>query len=283
MSDETTGETKGNGAPGEPSLESERRELLRELDEWLETPMLVLAFVWLALFVWEMVWGLNPLLEIAGYVIWALFILDFVLGFTLAPAKGAYLRSNWFKAIALLAPALRVFRVLSIFRVARVARIARVAGATRGLRVVRAVSALNRGMRAFRASVGRRGFRYVAGLTTLVTLVGAAGMFQFERDAPEGLDTYGEALWWTAMVMTTLGSQYWPQTPEGRALCVVLALYAFAVFGYMTATLATFFIGRDAENDDAELAGAKQLQALTDEIAALRDEIRNLARRPPER
>jgi len=27
-----------------------------------------------------------------------------------------------------------------------------------------------------------------------------------------------------------------------------LALYAFAVFGYVTATLASFFIGRDAEN-----------------------------------
>jgi voltage-gated potassium channel len=36
-------------------------------------------------------------------------------------------------------------------------------------------------------------------------------------------------------------------------------LYAFGVFGYMTATLATFFVGRDAENDEAELAGAKQL------------------------
>jgi len=62
---------------------------------------------------------------------------------------------------------------------------------------------------------------------------------------PAGIHDYGTALWWTAMLMTTMGSAYWPQTGEGRILCVLLALYAFAVFGYVTATLATFFVSRD--------------------------------------
>jgi len=44
--------------------------------------------------------------------------------------------------------------------------------------------------------------------------------------APGGPYSCGEALWWTAMIMTTMGSQYWPQTIEGRMLCVFLALYA---------------------------------------------------------
>ena len=106
-------------------------------------------------------------------------------------------------------------------------------------------------------------------------------MYAFENGAPGGLNSYGEALWWTAMVMTTMGSQYWPQTVEGRLLCFFLALYAFAVFGYVTAAFATFFVGRDAENDEAELAGAKQLAALQKEVVALRDDIRALSRRPP--
>src|SRR5512141_1270025 len=33
----------------------------------------------------------------------------------------------------------------------------------------------------------------------------------------------------------------------------------FTIFGYVTATLATFFVGRDAENTEAELAGAKKV------------------------
>jgi voltage-gated potassium channel len=82
--------------------------------------------------------------------------------------------------------------------------------------------------------------------------------------------------------MTTLGSQYWPQTFEGRVLCVFLALYAFAIFGYVTATLATFFVGRDAEDNEAELAGANELATLRQELNALRNEIRALSQRPPE-
>jgi voltage-gated potassium channel len=136
-------------------------------------------------------------------------------------------------------------------------------------------------MKALGASLGRRGFGYVIALTVLVTFAGAAGMYAFENEAPGGPIGYVESLWWTAMIMTTMGSQYWPQTAEGRILCLLLALYAFGVFGYVTAALATFFVGRDADSIDAEVAGAKQLTALRDEVIALRDEIRALSRRQP--
>lgn len=108
-------------------------------------------------------------------------------------------------------------------------------------------------------------------------------MYAFESETPDGrgLKDYGTALWWTAMIMTTMGSEYWTETPEGRILCFILALYAFAVFGYVTATLATFFVGRDAENDEAEVAGAKSIEALRDEIAALRADIQALSGHNP--
>ncbi len=78
------------------------------------------------------------------------------------------------------------------------------------------------------------------------------------------------------MMITTIGSEYFPQTIEGRVLCFILALYGFAVFGYVTATLATFFVGRDAENAESEIAGAEDIKALRDEIALLREEIKQL-------
>jgi hypothetical protein len=51
------------------------------------------------------------------------------------------------------------------------------------------------------------------------------------------------------------------------------------VFGYLTATLATFFIDRDAEGDDAELASVKSIQALQAEITRLRTDIQALVQR----
>jgi len=253
----------------------ERHEQLMELQRWLETPMLVLAFAWLALLVLELIWGESFWFELFGTTIWVIFLLDFALEFALAPVKSAYLRRNWLTAVSLLIPALRVFRI------ARAVRLLRLARTGRGLRLVRVVSSLNRGMKALGASLRRRGFGYVIALTTLVTFTGAAGMYAFEKDAPGGPTGYGESLWWTAMVMTTMGSQYWPQSTEGRVLCVILALYAFAVFGYTTATLATYFVGRDAESADAELAGAKQIALLRAEVAALREDIRAFSLRPP--
>ena len=47
------------------------------------------------------------------------------------------------------------------------------------------------------------------------------------------------------MLLTTMGSDYWPRTPEGRLLCLLLAIYAFTVFGYVTAAIAAYFVDRD--------------------------------------
>ena len=149
----------------------------------------------------------------------------------------------------------------------------------RGVRLFRFVSSMNRGMRALGASLRRRGFGYIVALTLLVVFAGAAGMYAFESRVPGGIDGYGDAVWWTAMIMTTMGSQYWPVTFEGRVLCVFLSLYAFGVFGYVTATLATFFVGRDAQSGEAELAGASELAALREEIAAMRLDLHELTAR----
>lgn len=250
-------------------IDQERGQVLARLQDWLEKPMLVLSLLWLALFVVEMLWGLNPLLEGLGTVIWGVFLLEFVVGFTLAPHKLAYLRHNWLKAVALAAPALRLLRFARLVRLARAARLAR------GARLLRVVSSLNRGMRALGASMGRRGLGYVVAVTLLVLIAGAAGMYAFENsEGQQPFAGYGDALWWTAMIMTTMGSSYWPTTAAGRILCVLLALYAFGVFGYVTASLATFFVGRDAEDAEAEIAGAQALADLREEIAGLRSELR---------
>jgi voltage-gated potassium channel len=245
-----------------PEVERERWHELHELEEWLEKPMLVLSVAWLALVVVEFTHGLSPALEVAGWVIWGIFVLDFALRFVLAPRKLEYLRNNVLTAISLVVPALRVLRVFRAVRVLRAAR------AVRGVRLVKVVGTLNRGMRSLGRTFSRRGFGYVVALTVVVVLTGAAGMLSFERDVPgSAIGSYWDAVWWTSMLMTTLGSEYWPRTAEGRFLCVIMALYAFAVFGYVTATLATFFIDTDARSPDAALH--RELRAIRDQLDAM--------------
>lgn len=221
------------------TVERERYEILEQLDRWLDLPMLILGIVWLILIILDLIEGIGPRLAMVFDVIWMLFIIDFLLEFIIAPRKSKYLKSNWITAISLVVPAFRILRVFPLLKAARIAR------AGRGLNLIRVLGSVNRGMRTLSSIFSRHGFAYVMGLTVIVTFAGAAGMYAFERNAPSGpgLNDFGAALWWTAMIMTTMGSQYWPQTPEGRILCLLLAVYAFSVFGYVTAFLASLFIG----------------------------------------
>ena len=205
--------------------------------------------------------GLGEAGNTATTVIWIIFIADFLVKLILAPRKLEYLRSSWLTALSLLLPALRVLRFVRVVRLARLAR------AARGVRLARVLTSLNRGMRALRAGMRRRGAGYAALLTLIVALVGAAGMYALEGPEDGGtFQSYGHALWWTAMLLSSMGSDYWPQTPEGRLLCLLLSIYGFGVFGYLTATISSFFIGRDAEEKDAPLAGA-------DDVALLRQQL----------
>jgi len=123
--------------------------------------------------------------------------------------------------------------------------------------------------------LGRRGLGYVLALTALVALLGGGGMLAFEpaSEIEGGFTSYADALWWTAMLLTSLGSEFWPRTAEGRLLCLLLALYGFGVFGYITASFASFFVGRDAASGEAETVGSHDIAALRAEIAALRAEL----------
>jgi voltage-gated potassium channel len=257
-----------------PTLDQERSEILQQLDNWLETPMLVLGIIWLGLFVVELVWGLNPLLEALGITIWIAFILDFCIKFLLAPRRMAYLQHNWLLVLSLFIPALRTLRILRIIQPLQSVH------AVRGLQLLQVMTRTNKGMRMLAISIGRRGFGYVIGATMIVTLIGAAGIYAFEHESPigNGITNYAAALWWTAMVMTTIGSDYFPKTAEGRVLCFLLSLYAVGVCGYVTATLATFFVSQDAESEATERVETTSIQALQVEITALRADIQALSR-----
>jgi len=152
--------------------------------------------------------------------------------------------------------------------------------------LVRILTSLNRGMRALERSLGRSGFQYVAALTVLVNFAGAAGMYYFENpaalreagfeaDPSTGLGTYGEAVWWTAMLLTTLGTDYFPKTSEGRLLCWLLSVYAFSIFGYITATVARFLLKNKAQREQPP--GTADVASLARQVDELRRELNRLS------
>lgn len=243
-------------------LKDERTELLSQINDLFDFPLTLLSLLWLVLIIVDFVYGLSSSLQRLSLIIWGIFIIDFFIELYISPMKQDYLKQNWLVAFSLFLPALRVLRLF------RGLRLVRFANSVRSLNLARILSSFNRSLRTVRQVMRKRGLRYVLLLTVLITFLGAAGMYNFERP---GLTSYWDALWWTAMIMTTIGSAYWPVTPEGRVLAFSLSVYAFSIFGYITAALASMLVGKEKEelssNEIAELRS--EVQKLSSEISRI--------------
>lgn len=224
-------------------------KLLKKINSITEKPLIFLSFVWLGLLVYEFVYGLTPTLEAVIYILWGVFILDFVVEFALSGWKTQYIKNNFLIFISLFIPAFRILRIFRSFRVLRATR------AVRSVSLVRILATLNQGFKTLQEVFGGSGVKYIALFTIIMVFAGAAGIFYFENNdvltangipvnSSAQIQNYGDALWFTAMLLMTIGSEYWPKTLEGRILTFFLSLYAVGVFGFITATIASLLIGK---------------------------------------
>ncbi len=253
-------------AQDQEEMHSARIELLAHIEKFMELPVSLLGFVWLALLIIEMVRGTTPFLNAVSIIIWGLFLVDFVLRFIIAPDKREYMKKNWLVALSLAVPALRFVQALRVMRVFSVIQ---------GGSIITMMGSINRSMQSLNTTLKRRGFVYVAIITIAVILVGAAGMYAFEKRQPHGFGSYADAVWWTSMLLLTIGSEYWPHTPAGKALSLLISIYGFSVLGYITATLASFFVGSDARRLEGPVAS-------TEDIASLHQAIKDLSQKVDE-
>jgi voltage-gated potassium channel len=242
-----------------------RYRLLVKVNRLTEIPLIILGFAWLVLLVVELIWQITPVLVKIANTIWVIFIVDFLIKFTITPSRWKFLKKNTLTIISLFIPAFRIFRIFASLRLLRSL------GFIRSIRVIRVVGSVNRGMRVLGKTLEQRAFGYVFILTLLIAFVGAAAMFAFEDRGT--YDSYLDALYWTAMILTTLGSDYWPQSPEGKTIGFLLSVYSLGVLGYFTAVLSSFFIGQDAHNKKGEVAGSRQVEELAKEIRLLREQM----------
>lgn len=260
----------------QPPAEAERFELLDHLQTLLEPLMVALGVVFLVLLLIDFTdpglsTGQRLWLDRATTTIWIAFLIDFGVRFFVAPSKTSFLRDNWLSAVSLALPFLRPLRALRALRGLRALR------AVRSLSLVRLVGGVNRGMRLLRQVTRGRQVVYVAALTLFVVLAGAAGALFFDRGLAEApIQNFGDALWWSAALVTTVNAEKYVVSPEARIVGVLMRLYAVSVFGLVTAAIASYFVGRDAEARGA--VGGHGDPTPSTEIAGLRSEVASLRR-----
>jgi len=150
----------------------------------------------------------------------------------------------------------------------RLARIARLVMATRGAR------------RLFER-LGR-----VALVAAAAVVLGAATAYQAEHPTNPGFATFGDALWWATVTLTTVGyGDIVPRTPAGRFVGVLVMLTGVSVLGILAGSLAGFFgLGANSSDPDGEPdpePGSAEEPAphdtLAQEVVELRRQIARLA------
>jgi voltage-gated potassium channel len=126
---------------------------------------------------------------------------------------------------------------------------------------------------------------YVAGAVVGLLMFGSLAVLSVERDAPEGnIRTLGDALWWSFTTMTTVGyGDHAPTTGLGRMIAVGLMLSGIALLGVVTANIAAWFLARFEKDDVEERRQTEAIEALTEEVRALRAEVAELRGAPVEK
>lgn len=144
--------------------------------------------------------------------------------------------------------------------------------ATRALPVLRLLIFGGRGSGAAVVLLRRRRLGQLALVSVLVVLIGAAAGYVLEAGAPDAPITgFGGALWWSAALVTTVGSELYPVTAPGRVLGIFLMHYAVGVFSYFIASIASVLVGIDAQQPPDESTDKGIAVRLNpDEIGALR-------------
>lgn len=245
----------------QPTLEDQRLQLLQNIETALEKPLAVLGVAWLGLIIAAYVWGSNTAVNLFTTVIWAIFVLDFCARLLLSTNKVNFLRHNVLTAISLILPALAFLRLVRLLAMLPSWQVV----------LFRLIAALNRSIHVLSTTMRRRGLAYVVALTAIVTFAGAAGIDNLERGV---FSSYGYSVRWTAMIMTTMGPDRYPQSTPGRLLMWALTVFGFSVFGYLTAVVASYFVNKGASDPQSDVAGDESIKAVLAELRALRGELK---------
>jgi voltage-gated potassium channel len=218
-----------------------------------EWPLAILALVFLAAYAWPILQpDISPFWRhactVVDYVIWVVFVVEFVARVVLAERRGRYVARHVPDVLMVALPVLRPLRLL------------------RFLVLLRMIN------RRATASLHGRIVAYVVASAGLVLLISALAVLEAERhNAQANIGTFGDALWWAVTTMSTVGyGDRYPTTTDGRVIGAGLMVAGIALLGVITATFASWLIGQVRKIEtEAQTATRSDIEELRADIARL--------------
>lgn len=193
--------------------------------ERMASPTLILSLLYtftyvVPIYFYPMDSSLVGIFRWTNYLIWALFLLDYLIQLYLSSNKRKFFTTHFVELFLVIAP---FFRPL------------------RGLRALLFTSKAS-----FRSKkVYIKSIPILIGVTTvLMILITGAAILEIERFVPGSLvTTPSDAIWWALVTVTSVGyGDVYPVTTEGRLVAGVLIVFGIAMISALTASFAAWIL-----------------------------------------
>jgi len=226
-------------------------------DKVMEWPLTAAAIVFFFAYAYEIladpvgVWA--TLAQLATWATWGVFLVDYVVRITIAEHRWRWFSRHLLDLAIIVLPMLRPLRLMRFFTILAI--------------IQRGAGTKLRGRVAI----------YTIGATVITIVVSALAVYDAE-DGIGNIDSFGDALWWAFVTITTVGyGDYYPVTLAGRLVAIGLMIGGIALIGVVTATIASWIVERVSDETTAkEMASQDQVEQLRGEIAELKEMIRDL-------
>lgn len=215
----------------------------KEIEAILEWPMIFLTFLLIPIITIPFVYSLSPFWSAVFYysdiAIWIFFYLELFIKLLVSKSRLNTLKKNWFLLIILLIPTLRIFRLARLARLLRILRL---------LRLQSLVKRLSENVQNLITNL-----EFVV-ISLLVIILGSAFvMWQVEQQSGGSINSFGDALWWAVITITTVGyGDIVPTTSAGRLVGSVASLVGVILFMVIIAKITSVFVGGRTETPRTE-------------------------------
>lgn len=171
------------------------------------------------------------------HIIIAFFAVDYFVGLFIAEDKKKYFKNNILELLSIIPFSIffQSLRILMIFRLLRV--------------LVFVKTALEHLSKMFKLS----GVPFVLIFSSILISSVSFLVYHLESPTNENFGSYGDALWWAMVTVTTVGyGDIYPITTAGRVLAVILMVTGMGFIAFISATLATYFMRADEDDETTQ-------------------------------